>query len=79
MAALPSVRGRGTGTAILLALIAHARGEGASALWANVRTPALSLYRRAGFRVVSEEFELPEIGPHVVMRLELTTTRRAPP
>jgi hypothetical protein len=29
--------------------------------------PAASLYERAGIRVVSEEFELPHIGPHVVM------------
>jgi predicted GNAT family N-acyltransferase len=25
------------------------------------------LYERAGFHVTSEEFELPEIGPHLVM------------
>jgi len=36
-------------------------------VWCNARTPALSLYQRAGLAVVSEEFELPRIGPHFVM------------
>jgi GNAT superfamily N-acetyltransferase len=72
MAVVPSERGRGAGAAILDALIRHARGCGARAVWANVRTPARSLYERAGMRVVSDEFELPQIGPHVVMRMELS-------
>ena len=67
MATAPEARGRGAGTAVLEALVAHAAGHGATRLWANVRTPAQSLYGRAGFVVSSEEFELPEIGPHVVM------------
>lgn len=71
MAVAPQTRGRGAGRAILDALIEHARAQAARAVWANVRTPARSLYARAGMRVVSEEFELPQIGPHVVMRLEL--------
>jgi len=71
MAVVPELRGRGAGGAILSALIEHARAAGALAVWANVRTPARSLYERRGMRVVSEEFELPQIGPHVVMRMEL--------
>ena len=71
MAALPDVRGRGAGTAVLRALLDHAREKGAAAVWCNVRTPARRLYERAGFQVVSEEFELPDIGPHVVMRMAL--------
>jgi predicted GNAT family N-acyltransferase len=38
-------------------------------VWCNARTPARSLYERAGFTVASDEFELPEIGPHLVMEL----------
>jgi ribosomal protein S18 acetylase RimI-like enzyme len=71
MAALPGVRGRGAGSAVLKALVDHARQHGACAVWCNVRVPARNLYTRAGFEVVSEEFELPEIGPHIVMRLTL--------
>ena len=36
-------------------------------MWCNARTPALSLYARAGFQPESEEFEISGIGPHFVM------------
>jgi predicted GNAT family N-acyltransferase len=41
-----------------------------------VRTPARSLYEQAGFRVSSEEFELPGIGPHVLMELDIAEAPR---
>ena len=71
MATQPAMRGRGAGTAVLGALLDHARRQGARAVWCQVRTPARRLYERAGFAVESEEFELPEIGPHLLMRLTL--------
>jgi len=67
MATAPEYRGRGTGAAILEALVDHARAQGATRVWCNARTPALSLYARAGFEPESEEFDIPGIGPHVVM------------
>src|SRR5205823_13425096 len=70
MATKAPARARGAGAAVLAALLDHARAEGARSVWCNVRTPARSLYERAGFRAVSEEFELPGIGPH--FRMELT-------
>lgn len=71
MATVPEMRGQGTGRVILDALLDHAREHGATAVWANVRTPARTLYERAGLEVVSDQFELPDIGPHVVMRRPL--------
>ncbi len=84
MATAPEARGRGLGTAVLDALVGHATAHGARRVWCNARTPARSLYERAGFRAVSEEFELPEIGPHVKMELltpadALQATRQARP
>jgi ribosomal protein S18 acetylase RimI-like enzyme len=67
MATATPGRGKGAGTAVLDALLEHAIAGGASRVWCNARTPARSLYERAGFRAVSEEFELPDIGPHFVM------------
>lgn len=67
MAADPAARGRGAGTAVLGALLEHAQREGASSVWASVRTPARRLYERAGFRAISDEYEEPTIGPHVLM------------
>jgi ribosomal protein S18 acetylase RimI-like enzyme len=67
MATAPSARNRGAGSTVLDALVRHAFARGASRVWCNARTPARSLYERAGFVAVSEEFELPDIGPHFVM------------
>jgi len=78
MATAPSARGRGAGTAVLDALIGHAAEHGARRVWCNARTPARSLYERAGLRVVSEEFTLPDIGPHLVMEMHTGGRTRSP-
>lgn len=75
MATSPQARGRGAGSAILNALVQHAIAHGATRVWCNARTPALNLYRRAGFVVASDEFEPPDIGPHY--RMELSVRLRA--
>jgi predicted GNAT family N-acyltransferase len=64
-------RGQGIGERVLGALVAHCRAEGGGEVWCNARTPARTFYRRAGFTEVGEEWEDPEIGPHVRMRLTL--------
>jgi len=71
MATAPAARRRGAGAAVLAALVDHARRRGAREVWASVRTPARTLYERAGFRVDSEVYEVEHIGPHVLMRLPL--------
>jgi GNAT superfamily N-acetyltransferase len=71
MATAPAARGRGAGTVVLEALLDHARGQGASSVWASVRTPARTLYERAGFYADSDVYEAPRIGPHVLMRLRI--------
>jgi len=77
MATRAEARGRGAGTKVLQALVQHAVDHGATRLWCNARTPALSLYERAGFSATSEEFETPRIGPH--LRMELRTARDSAP
>lgn len=72
MATVPEARGRGAGTAVLNALLDHARSRGAVGVWASVRVRARSLYERAGFVTASDEFEPPHIGPHVIMTRELS-------
>ena len=71
MATAAHARGRGAGTKVLQALVQHAIDNGAARLWCNARTPARSLYERAGFVATSDEFETPRIGPHY--RMELRT------
>ena len=72
MATEPAARGRGAGGAVLEALVAYARHRGAGRVWCNARVAARGLYERAGFRVTSQEFEVPDIGPHYVMELTLS-------
>ena len=71
MAARPEARGQGAGTGVLDALLKHARAHRAVRVWASVRIPARKLYERAGFRAISEEYEEPKIGPHVLMSRDL--------
>lgn len=56
-------------------LIAHAledvaRNGQSRPTWCNARMAAIEFYRRLGWVVVSEPFEIPEIGPHVRMLLD---------
>jgi ribosomal protein S18 acetylase RimI-like enzyme len=76
MATVPEARGRGAGTAVLSALVEHAVSGGATRIWCNARIGARSLYERAGFRVISEEFDVPRIGPHYVMELTVGAEQR---
>lgn len=67
MATEPDVRGRGFGGAILSASLERVVAAGGSELWCNAREAAIGFYRRAGFEVASEPFDVPGIGAHVVM------------
>lgn len=49
-------------------LIDSARGTGSPLLlWCNARVPAAAFYRRMGWDVLSDEFDVPTAGPHVRM------------
>jgi len=71
MATAEDARGRGAGRSLLAACIAHVAARGGGELWCNARTPAIGFYAAAGFEVVSDEFDVPGIGPHVVMSLDV--------
>ena len=71
MATLPVVRGRRFGHALLDACVAHARDAGAALLWCNARTSAAAFYSKHGWQIVGEEFDIPTVGPHFRMALEL--------
>ncbi len=68
MATAPEVRGQGVGELLLEACLDRARDDGATVVWCNARLGAVGFYRRYGFAVVSEPFDVEGIGPHVRMR-----------
>ena len=67
MATVPEVRGSGLGAALLANCIQYARLFGGTAVWCNARRGAVGFYGRGGFQTLGEVFEVPVIGPHVVM------------
>jgi GNAT superfamily N-acetyltransferase len=72
MATAPGERGRGVGRGVLDALLEHARTHGGTRVWCNARVPAKSFYERAGFHACSDVFDVPPIGPHLVMERVLS-------
>lgn len=67
MAVEPDLQGTGVGAALVHAL-QERFGQVGRVLWCNARTSAAGFYVRLGFVIEGEPFDLPGIGPHVVMR-----------
>ena len=72
MATLPEVRGFGCGRALLEGCVEAAKRAGSNLLWCNARRAAVEFYRRHGWEVCSEEFDIPTVGPHFRMRRAVT-------
>lgn len=71
MAVLPEYRGRGLGVRLFEATADHAIVHGGSTYWCTARVTARDFYLARGMHQVGDEFELPTIGPHVIMRMAL--------
>jgi len=71
MATLEECRGRGIGNQLVNFAIVYLRGQKANYVWCNARKSALKFYADLGFEVISDEFELPVIGPHRVLYLKI--------
>jgi predicted GNAT family N-acyltransferase len=68
MATDTAFRGQGIGRRLLDYAVGEAMALQPSwSIWCNARVPAVGFYRRAGWMVESEEFEIAGVGPHVRM------------
>ncbi len=67
MATAPELRGTGIGAALLEEGATRLAATGVDLVWCQARVAARGFYERHGFAAHGEPFELPEIGPHVVM------------
>lgn len=74
MAVEPAVRGQGVGAAILVAAESASRTAGAARIRLHAQTAACSLYERAGFEIVGDEF-MEEGISHVAMEKALSDER----
>lgn len=76
MATAPPARGSGAGRALLERVITEVAARGGGELWCNARLSAQGFYARAGFGVESGVFDIPGIGPHVVMTKTIPPPQR---
>ena len=71
MATLPEFQGQGKGNQLVNFAIVYLRGQRVNYLWCNARKVALNFYAGLGFEIISDEFDVPSIGPHRVMYLKI--------
>lgn len=75
VAVAPEQQGSGIGRALLQESERRIRDADGALMWCNARVGVIPFYRKLGFEVVSEEFDIPRIGPHVRMRKNLSPTK----
>jgi len=71
MATIESERGKGLGNQLLNFGIVYLKGLKANYIWCNARKKALPFYLNMGFEIISDEFEVPVIGPHYVLYVKI--------
>ncbi len=71
MATIPGFQGKGKGNQLLNFAIVYLRGQQIDYLWCNARKKALNFYAGMGFEIISDEFDVPGIGPHYVMYVKI--------
>ena len=71
MAVAADCRLGGIGRGLLIAIERHVAAQNASLLWCNARSPAVGFYKLQGWRLASEEFDIPSAGPHFKMIKDL--------
>jgi ribosomal protein S18 acetylase RimI-like enzyme len=71
MATHPDFQGKGLGNQLVNFLIVYLRGQGVSYVWCNARKVAFRFYQNLGFEFISDDFEVPGIGIHRAMYLQI--------
>ena len=64
-------RGYGVGAMLFNRLLEHATVLEAQLVWANATATSFGFFEHHGFRRRGEPFELPDIGPHYVVFIEV--------
>ena len=71
MATLESHRGKGIGNQLVNFAVVYMRGQKVNYVWCNARKKAVPFYKNLGFETISDEFDVPVIGPHYVLYLKI--------
>lgn len=71
MATHPDFGGKGYGAALIVFAVEYLKEYQTDYLWCNARSSAASFYKKLGFLTDSPEFDIPGIGFHYEMKLNL--------
>lgn len=71
LATAPDFQKKGRANQLLNFAIVYLRGQKANYIWCNARRVAYRFYESLGFEFISDEFDVPGIGPHREMYLRI--------
>ena len=71
MATLSDFQGQGLGRLMVQAAIEESKKRNIDVLWCNAREEAVNFYEKLGFRIASDRFEIPRVGPHFIMHIQI--------
>jgi len=67
------VRGWGAGAALIRKAAHEVRAQDREVLWCDAREVAFGFYERMGFGYLNDTYDIPDIGPHRTMALDLSS------
>lgn len=71
MAVAKNHQNKGIGKALVEYAMTLLKNKNVEYLWCNARTSAKYFYEKMNFEVFSDEFDIPDIGPHYRMRIKI--------
>ena len=71
MAILPNFQGQKIGEMLLQKAEQYLKSIKVKTVWCNVRLKAIGFYGKNDFQIISDEFQIPDVGSHVLMFKEL--------
>ncbi|MFK8045116.1 MAG: GNAT family N-acetyltransferase [Crocinitomicaceae bacterium] len=73
MATHPSARGTGLGKKMIEKGLEKLKDKKVDIVWCDARIEATEFYSKMGFKTVGETYDVPDIGPHKLMYLKVST------
>ncbi len=67
MATLETYQKKGYGKKLVIRAEKLLKKKNAAIIWCNARVIALDFYHKQGYKIIGEEFDIPQIGGHFVM------------
>jgi ribosomal protein S18 acetylase RimI-like enzyme len=67
MAVHPEHQGMNIGKKLILYSVKELQKMNTEVVWCNAREIAVGFYKKINFEVISNQFEIPDVGPHYLM------------